>query len=410
LSTLRYLLRVVRLSPWLFVMSNVLSIGFYGLPLLFGLILREFFDSLVAATPVDLSTQMLVALYALLISLTTVVSMGMSASDGFFGVRVMSSLQRNLFKGIMSSRPPVGGPNPGDMVNRFSQDTEAFAQPVQEGAYLIGFSVSFGTAFVIMALVNLPMAVIALAPLVVVVLATRMLQDYVQRFREATREATSQVTGSVGELVGAVQAIKIANAEGRAIQHFDILGDVRRQAFLKETVVAAALDSINLMSVTLAMGAILISGAHLMRAGTFSLGDFALFTTYVTVWPVAVFPAFFGGLLANYKRSRVSLERLFEVLPPESRDVLFERNLMSNAGGAPRISLDHVPDSGRLELLELVGLTYRHPDTDRGIENFSLRIGRGTFTVITGRIGAGKTTLLETLLGLVPADAVGASF
>lgn len=35
----------------------------------------------------------------------------------------------------------------------------------------------------------------------------------------------------------------------------------------------------------------------------------------------------------------------------------------------------------------------------------ALRLRRGQFTVITGRIGAGKTTLLRVLLGLLPADA-----
>jgi ATP-binding cassette subfamily B protein len=40
-----------------------------------------------------------------------------------------------------------------------------------------------------------------------------------------------------------------------------------------------------------------------------------------------------------------------------------------------------------------------------GIENVDLRLGRGSFTVITGRIGAGKTTLLKALLGLLPAQA-----
>jgi len=56
-------------------------------------------------------------------------------------------------------------------------------------------------------------------------------------------------------------------------------------------------------------------------------------------------------------------------------------------------------------MLEARGLTYRFPDTDRGIEAIDLQLERGSFTVITGRIGSGKTTLLRTLLGLLPADA-----
>jgi ATP-binding cassette subfamily B protein len=39
-----------------------------------------------------------------------------------------------------------------------------------------------------------------------------------------------------------------------------------------------------------------------------------------------------------------------------------------------------------------------------GIQNVSLRLERGTLTVLTGRIGSGKTTLLRALLGLLPLD------
>jgi ATP-binding cassette subfamily B protein len=50
-------------------------------------------------------------------------------------------------------------------------------------------------------------------------------------------------------------------------------------------------------------------------------------------------------------------------------------------------------------------LTFKYPDSGRGIEGVDLRLERGSFTVITGRVGSGKTTLLRVLLGLLPADA-----
>jgi ATP-binding cassette subfamily B protein len=58
-----------------------------------------------------------------------------------------------------------------------------------------------------------------------------------------------------------------------------------------------------------------------------------------------------------------------------------------------------------LKVLEAKGLSFQFPDSKRGIASVDLKIERGTFTVVTGRIGAGKTTLLRTLLGLLPADA-----
>jgi ATP-binding cassette subfamily B protein len=51
------------------------------------------------------------------------------------------------------------------------------------------------------------------------------------------------------------------------------------------------------------------------------------------------------------------------------------------------------------------GLSYTHPESGRGIREIRLRLKRGSFTVIIGRIGSGKTTLVRCLLGLLPLDS-----
>ena len=65
----------------------------------------------------------------------------------------------------------------------------------------------------------------------------------------------------------------------------------------------------------------------------------------------------------------------------------------------PRTPADELRD------LKVEGLTYRYPETGRGIEDISLHLRPGSFTVVTGRVGSGKSTLLKVLLGLVPRDA-----
>jgi ATP-binding cassette, subfamily B, bacterial len=74
-------------------------------------------------------------------------------------------------------------------------------------------------------------------------------------------------------------------------------------------------------------------------------------------------------------------------------------------GTLPAIPVPPRSVDDRLQTLETSSLTFRYPDSGRGIEAANLRLERGSFTVITGRIGSGKTTLLRTLLGLLPADA-----
>lgn len=59
-------------------------------------------------------------------------------------------------------------------------------------------------------------------------------------------------------------------------------------------------------------------------------------------------------------------------------------------------------DADRFEPLDVNSLTYLHPDTGRGVSKVNLRLERGIFTLVTGRVGSGKTTLLRVILGSLP--------
>jgi ATP-binding cassette subfamily B protein len=57
-----------------------------------------------------------------------------------------------------------------------------------------------------------------------------------------------------------------------------------------------------------------------------------------------------------------------------------------------------------LQALSVSGLTYRFVSGRDAIADISFEVGRGSFTVVTGRVGSGKTSLLRALLGLLPRD------
>ena len=59
-----------------------------------------------------------------------------------------------------------------------------------------------------------------------------------------------------------------------------------------------------------------------------------------------------------------------------------------------RVVYQRVGAIDRLVLVEVRGVTARHPQSGRGIAAVHLSLLRGTLTVVTGRVGAGKTTLL----------------
>ena len=152
-------------------------------------------------------------------------------------------------------------------------------------------------------------------------------------------------------------------------------------------------------------GVILLAAAQQMRSGSFTVGDFALFINVLGQYSVVWIFQRIGELLASLRRSRVSFDRLKELMPESRPEELVAKGKLYLRGAIPREQLTRKAPLHRLESLTLDGLTYRHPESGRGIEGFSLELPRGSFTVVTGRIGSGKTTLLEALLGLLPMDA-----
>jgi ATP-binding cassette subfamily B protein len=114
---------------------------------------------------------------------------------------------------------------------------------------------------------------------------------------------------------------------------------------------------------------------------------------------------FFGNYARQFRQVSVSMERLVALLQNAPPEALVAHSDIHLRGELPAVP--HTPKAAghRLALLETDGLTYRYPGSVHGVTNISLRVERGSFTVITGRVGAGKTTLLRILLGLLPHDS-----
>jgi ATP-binding cassette subfamily B protein len=96
---------------------------------------------------------------------------------------------------------------------------------------------------------------------------------------------------------------------------------------------------------------------------------------------------------------------LLKLLQGAPSETLVEHGPVYMRGELPEVPYVPKTDAHRLEQLKVSGLTYKYPDSGRGIEGVNLQLARGSFTVITGRIGSGKTTLLRALLGLLPKQA-----
>ena len=140
--------------------------------------------------------------------------------------------------------------------------------------------------------------------------------------------------------------------------------------------------------------------AEQMRDGSFTVGDFALFTTYVG--DVARSGSLIGGIMAQHQRAKVSFNRMEGTVEEMPDEDLVKHTPVYLKEQQPPLVIPERTEADRLDELTVTNLTHLYDNTTVGISDISFRVPAGSFTVITGRIGAGKTTLLQTLLGVLP--------
>src|SRR5581483_11287782 len=202
-------------------------------------------------------------------------------------------------------------------------------------------------------------------PLLVVLTIVNTLKRRIRRYRQAQQEAIGDITGLLGEVFGAVQTIKVANAEKRIVEHFKQLNETRRRPALRDKLMGGFVDAISFNAATLGTGLMLLVAAQAMRNKSFTVGDFALFVSFLG-WLSQVINMS-GNFMRMFSQMQVSLERLFVLLQGAPREQLVVHNPTYLKGAFPEIPYTPRTERHRLDMLEVEGLSYHYPGTERGI-------------------------------------------
>ncbi len=403
-STAWFLSRLVRFRPWLWGINLFCITALVLINMVPGLIVREFFNRLTASAPAALGLPALVALL-LAASLGSVSFLvGLQLTNGPFMLTAAALLQKNMLTRVLHLPGAAALPSPsGEAISRFRDDVDEVTNSLIDFNDVVGMGVFALVALVIMLRINVLITVGVFLPIVAIVAAVTLAGRRIERYRKASREATGNITGFLGEVFGAVQAVQVANAEGRVVDHFRRLNDLRLRSTIRDRLFDQMMHSLFWNMVNLGTGLMLLIAGQAMRTGTFTLGDFALFTFYLG-W-ITEFTTILGQFLTRYRQDGVSLGRMYTLMRGAPPEELVRFGPVYTAGPYPAVPAVTRTSDDRLERLTVRGLTYCYPEGGRGVQGIDLHLERGSFTVVTGRVGAGKTTLVRALLGLLPLDA-----
>nr|WP_221626918.1 ABC transporter ATP-binding protein [Cohnella lubricantis] len=393
--------RLFQFRPTLYIVNALLWGVFHSLPVGVGLGMKWFFDDRAMSSSQD---YLWLAVPLVAVAAIRFTRIGVFYVAIFEWVTYIYHLQavlrRNMLAGIMRWPGRNLPASPGEAMTRFREDVDEVVEYVESWVDFWGRLIYAVVCLAIMANINWLITAVAILPLVLVTLLNNLSGSRARRYTQANREATGRITSFIAETFGAVQAVKLGQAEQHVLSRFERLNEGRRKAALMDSLFKKWMQSLNQHVLSVCTGVILLMCAAEMKAGRFTVGDIALFTSYLTSFSFSI--SLFGYMVFQHKRLRVALGRMRILFRPGEEDRVAEAGDIHLYADAPEAEEPAGREEDRLRSLEVRGLTYTYPESENGIRDISFQLERGQFLVITGRIGSGKSTLVRTLLGLLP--------
>lgn len=400
MPTWRFILEAMRFRSWTYILNAVALLIFFLALQAPAFALRDFFNLLSGDAPAQFGFWAVLAI---------LIAGGLGEMAGHylmvtthvpFMFSVAALLQKNMLHHILKQLGANALPDsPGEAISRFRGDVDNLRGFPMGMSDVFGGAIACTIAIVMMLRFHVLITLVSLVPIIVIAAIANAATRWITAYHRASREATGAVTGFIGEMFGAVQSVKVNDAEDAVIDHFRGLNDRRSQTALKDHLFNAGLDAIFRNAIHLSTGVILILTANAMQDGTFSVGDIALFIyllNVITEWTWTV-----GRMIGFYKQTGVSIDRMVDLMQNSNRAELVQHGPIYESGSLPQVLAITKSNHDHLNWMQVSNLGYQYPVSTNGISGIDFRIERSSFTVITGRVGAGKTTLLKVLLGLL---------
>ena len=245
--------------------------------------------------------------------------------------------------------------------------------------------------FVMMTILNPRLAAYVLVMVPIAAVIAIYFQKRLLVLNRKIREINSTITGNFNEGITGAKAIKSLVVEGKITDDFEKDTEKMRRESVHSTHYSALFSSLITMLSTLSLALILWKGGKLSTEGFMQIGTLTVFISYALglLEPVQNVIVTISEMIAL----QVNVERLFKLLETES-DVSDSKEVIEKYGDTFNPKKENwEPLVGDIEFKDV---SFRYPDGDEYVlENFNLKVPKGTNVAIVGETGAGKSTLVN---------------
>lgn len=252
-----------------------------------------------------------------------------------------------------------------------------------------GVLVLLGIAAVVLVAIDGWLALVALLCAPLIALVNMRFNAHVRRPATAAQQARGDVSAVAHESFEGGLVVKTLGREDAETERFTVRSEGLRDELIEVGRVRAVFDPMLESLPTLAVLALLVTGAFRLQAGAVTSGDLIVVTYLfgLLTMPLRVI----GYLLGDLPRSVVGWDRVQRVLDADTEMATGETIL--RASGPAEVATRN--------------LDFAHADGERILHDVSLGVRPGTVTALVGPTGSGKSTLAALLVRLADPSAGG---
>jgi len=322
-----------------------------------------------------------VGVAAVVVGADWVVTVAQGRVTGRTGERVLYSLRLKTFAQLQRlGLDYYEREQAGRIMTRMTSDVDALSTFLQTGvAQALVSLLSIVGVFVAMVVLEPELAVVVVAVLPVLVVATLLFRWRSRPAYTEARERISAVNVQFQESVAGVRVTQAFVRTGEDTASFRTRGGAYRDARLRaQRYIATFFPFVQFLNEATA-ALVLVTGAQLVRSGTVSVGVLIAFLLYVDLFfaPVQQLSQVFDG----YQQAAVGLRRL--------RDLL--RTSTSTPAPAHPVPVGRLRGELRFERLEFRYAASAEP----ALVDFDLVVAAGETVALVGETGAGKSTVVK---------------
>ncbi len=240
--------------------------------------------------------------------------------------------------------------------------------------------ISFVVALGIMLSVNVPLTLVAVAPIPFIYVVGVRMRELLFPISWVVQSRTADVATIVEENVTGARVVKSFAAEPQQLDALGVAARRLRWGSIRQVDVRAHYAPLMEALPRLGLAAVLFYGGLLAIDGQVTVGTLVAFSTYVVLLQ-APFRTL-GFMLLLGQRAAASAGRIYEILDTEA-------DIVDRPG-----AIDLVSPRGEVDLHDV---TFRYGEAGPVLEHLDLHLAPGETVALIGRTGSGKSTVARLL-------------